>query len=459
MRHCTRAIAALSVAAAVALFFWPAADPATQTTLRATALVVFAIGLWATAVWPEYLVAIAFLFLGAITAVAPPEVIFSGFTTSTLWLVFSGLIIAEAVRTSGIGARIAMRVLGPFVGSYPALVTGTMLVSMLLCFLMPATVARILLMIPILHALCARVGFEPGSRGYNGVMLAMMITSFQIGTTILPSNIPNLVLAGSAETLYDVHLLYLEYLKLHFPVLGAVKALVTVALVCWLFHEAPRPVAAGNPREPISALELRMLAILVASLALWATDFLHHVKPGWIGLGAALVCLLPRVGIIDIAAFNDRVKLGPFFYIGAVLGVGALIAEAGVSAALGGWLIGVLDLQPGEDFRTYLLFGVLSTLAGMVTTNPGQPALLGPIAGELAAASGWDVKAVLLSYTIGFGTIILPYQVPPVIIGLAVARVPLTAATRLLAWQVALTFVALLPLNFLWWWLLGYLPG
>jgi di/tricarboxylate transporter len=458
MRHFTRAIAALSVAAAVALYFWPVADPATQTTLRATALVVFAVGLWATAVWPEYFVAIAFLFLGAITAIAPPQVIFSGFTTSTLWLVFSGLIIAEAVRSSGVGERIAMRVLGRWTGSYAALVTGTMLVTMALCFLMPATVARILLMIPILHALCARVGFEAGSRGYNGIMLAMMVTSFQIGTTILPSNIPNLVLAGSAETLYGVHLRYLEYLKLHFPVLGAVKAFATVALVCWLFRDTPRPAAAEGEQRALTAAELRMLAILFASLALWATDFLHHVKPGWIGLGAAVACLLPRVDIIDINAFNDRIKLGPFFYIGAVLGVGALIAEAGVADALGVWLVGVLELRPGEEFRSYLLFGVLSTVAGLVTTNPGQPALLGPIAGELAAASGWSVEAVLLSYAIGYGTIILPYQVPPVIIGLAVARVPLRAAARLFGWQLALTAIVLLPLNFLWWRLLGYLP-
>ena len=37
---------------------------------------------------------------------------------------------------------------------------------------------------------------------------------------------------------------------------------------------------------------------MFASLALWATDFLHGIRPGWIALAAAVVAMLPRIGAV-----------------------------------------------------------------------------------------------------------------------------------------------------------------
>ncbi|MBC7780579.1 MAG: SLC13 family permease [Proteobacteria bacterium] len=456
MQRVSNALGVAVVLCALTLFFWPGADPAHVTTLRASALVLFAVGLWATSALPEYLVALAFLFLTAISAVVPPEVVFSGFTTSTLWLVFGGLILAEAVSASGLGQRLASRLLGRFSATYRRALIGTMLVTTVLCFVMPATIARILLMVPILIAFCQRLGLPPGSRGFNGIMLVMLIGSFQVGAAILPSNIPNLVLAGSAESLYGVEILYLEYLTLHFPVLGVAKAVLTVAMIERMFRADVAPVAAAAPLPPMAAAEWRMAIILGCALALWATDFLHHIRPGWIGLGAGLACLLPRIGLIDIHAFNERVKLAPFFYIGAVLGVGALINAAELSATLGAGLPTWLGLEPGADFWNFQLLSLLSTVTVMVATSPGQPALLGPLAAEFAAATGWDVRSVLMTFAIGFSTILLPYQVPPVVVGLYAAGVPSGQAARVFVIQAGFTVMLLWPLNFVWWWLLGY---
>ncbi|MFN7427568.1 MAG: SLC13 family permease [bacterium] len=456
MHRVSQALAMIVLACAATLFLWPAADPAQATTLKVVALAVFAIGLWATAAVPEYLVALAFLFLAAVTAVVPNEVVFSGFTTSTLWLVFGGLIMAEAVRASGLGLRLASHLLGAFSGSYRRALIGTMLVTTVLCFVMPATVGRILLMVPILLAFCERLGLKPGSKGFNGIMLVMLIGSFQVGAAILPANIPNLVLAGSAESMYGVQILYLEYLKLHFPVQGFAKAVMTVLLIDWLFRDRVSPPRVSAPLPPMSPAEWRMAVILASALALWATDFVHHIRPGWIGMGAGLACLLPRLGIIDVHAMNDRVKLSGFFYIGAVLGVAAMIDAAKLSTAVGAWLPSLLGLAAGADYWNFQMLSLVATLTSMVATSPGQPALLGPLAGDLAAITGWNVKTVLMLYGIGFSTILLPYQVPPVIVGLYAAGIPVREAARVFPVQALLTLLLLWPLNFAWWWLLGY---
>ena len=93
---------------------------------------------------------------------------------------------------------------------------------------MPATVGRVFLLLPIVMALAKRVGFEHDSNGYNGLCLAMIVATYQCGTTILPANAPNMVLAGSAETLYGLHISYGEYLRYQFPVLGALGTVLIV---------------------------------------------------------------------------------------------------------------------------------------------------------------------------------------------------------------------------------------
>ncbi len=220
--------AAVVIAAAV-IFFMPVPAGVAPNTMHAGALMLLVMGLWAIGSLPEYLVALLFFVLAILLKIASPAVIFSGFASGTLWLVLGGLIIAEAVRATGLGERIARTVLGERTLTYPQLMFAAVAVSVVLSFLMPATVGRILLLVPILAAVAERHGLQPGSSGHNGVLLATILATFQCGTAILPANAPNLVLAGQAETLYNVQLIYAEYLFVQFPVMGLVKGGLIIA--------------------------------------------------------------------------------------------------------------------------------------------------------------------------------------------------------------------------------------
>ena len=79
--------------------------------------------------------------LAVLLDVAKPEVIFSGFTSGTLWLVLGGLVIAEAMRMTGLGERVARAALGIRVWTYPQLVAAVVLVAIVLAFLLLPIVA------------------------------------------------------------------------------------------------------------------------------------------------------------------------------------------------------------------------------------------------------------------------------------------------------------------------------
>ncbi len=171
-------------------------------------LILLTIGLLATSAIPEYLTALILFALAMVFALAPASVVFSGFHSAALWLIFGGMVLGVAVHTTGLGARLAHRLAPVFGASYTGVIFGTILSGMVFGFLMPSSMGRVMLLLPITLALAKRLGFTEDSRGYKGMVLAAGLGCFLPTFGILPANVPNVVLLGIAEELYDAPLTY-----------------------------------------------------------------------------------------------------------------------------------------------------------------------------------------------------------------------------------------------------------
>ena len=80
---------------------------------------------------------------------------------------------------------------------------------------------------------------------------------------------------------------------------------------------------------PLSAVEKRMLAIILATVVLWATEPFHHVSAMAIGLAALFAMFVLKV--IDVPAFKSGVNWTSLLFIGIALGLGSVFAEAGLN--------------------------------------------------------------------------------------------------------------------------------
>lgn len=420
-------------------------------------VVAATIALWATGKLPEYLTSLLFLAVAAILQLAPVDVIFSGFTSAAFWLVLSGFVLGTAITKSGLAARVSAPLETHLLGSWPKLVGGVVLLSYGLAFLMPSNMGRIALLMPVVLVLADRAGLAPGSRGRMGLALAVGFGTYQLSASILPANVPNLVLSGAVESVFGLHLTYLPYLLLHAPVLGVLKGVLITACIVWLFPARPQPVADVAAATPWTPVEKRLLVLLLVTLALWMTDAVHGISPAWIGLFAACVCLMPQFGLLDGEEFARGLNIRSCLYVGGLLGLSALVATSGLGKLIGRELLQVLPLSADAPMGNMASLVALASALGFVVTSNGVPAVLVPLAQELSNGAHLPLMSVLMSQVIGYSTPWLPYQAAPIVVAMALGGVPPKQGLKLCLAVAIGTCVLLVPLDLLWFKLLGYL--
>lgn len=445
--------------AAAVLFFLPPPEGAPPGLMRAAGVVVLAIGLWATSAVPEYYTTLVFFFLAMAFGIAPANVVFSGFHSGAIWMVLGGLVIGAAVQATGLGRRVAERLVGRTQGTYFQTIFGIVLIAMLLSFFMPSATGRVVIILPIVLAVAERMGFQRGSNGYIAMALAVGAGTLHPGFAILPAGVPNLGLMGAAESLYGIRLIFGEYLFLVFPVIGVVTTLILPVLLCRLFPDTVRGSAAGEVPAGITGPERKLALILVVALALWITDFWHGIAPAWIAIGASILCLAPRTGIIPTVSLVSKINLGPWFFVAGIVGMGAVVVNSGLGNAVAQWLFRWVDMTPGNDALNYAIVVALGGIMGLVTSMPGQPGIMSALAENISQATGWPIQTVLMAQVPSWLLALFPYQLPPIVATIALARLPMAAVVRFLVCLAAFSGFVTAPLLFLWWRLIGFMGG
>lgn len=414
---------------------------------------IITIGLLATGLVMEYLAVLIFLAAMIILNIAPASVIFSGFISDAFWLTFASIPMGMAIKKTGLADRIAHLLVKFSKENYFFLVLGMTLFGVLMAFIMPSAMGRMILILPILIAFANANGFYAGTKGYNGLLLAGIFGTYIGGFAILPSNLPNIILMGSVSSLFHLNFNYAHYLLVNFPVLGVVKICLLTLVINHVFKENPSIKNTDHLTEikQFSSHEKRLIFYLAVVLLVWFSDSITHLSPAWPAFVAAIVCLLPRVGVLDNKLFMKEINVEPLFYVGGLIGLSAVLNYTGLGSLLGEKLIRVMPFSASNYFVNYYLLSLTSTLIGLVTTLPGVPAIITPLSSSMSHMTHLPLMTVLMTQVVGFSNFILPYQAPPILVAMRLGNIALKDAAKLSLIMFVISMLILMPVNYLWW--------
>jgi len=191
--------------------------------------------------------------------------------------------------------------------------------------------------------------------------------------------------------------------------------------------------------------------LLAITLAFWFTDAVHRIAPGWVGLGFALV-YFGTSPPAQLERFTATLKMDLLWFIAAIIGLTALVnhLDMRVPDTL------ALDALRDSPMLVYFALTALSIVVCFAVTSNAEPALYVPIVSRLLA-QGLHLKAGLLAQVMGYATTVLPYQSPPIVFGNALAQLDRGAVLRYCIATALLGVVFVIPINALWWRLIGLL--
>ena len=443
-----------SFASIVCLIAFMVVLSTSNTSLHVLSISVAGITLFATRSLPEVTTALLIFLAFLAIDVAPVTTIFSGFATGGFWLLVGGLVIGTAITSSGLGDQVARWAFVYTGGSYRRAVWFLSLAGLALGALVPSAIPRVIVMMPITLALAKSMEISPGSRRHTGLLMAAAMMTLVPSYAFLTANLPTIVEMGAIEILYDEHINYGSYLVQNAPI-----NLVRFAVLLFMLFAYQRGEVAINKsllascEAPTWTYKQRLLLfVLMCAIILWATDTWHGIAPAWIALTVATVLLFPGFGFFREQAMKTEIDFSVAFLIASVFGISAVMTEIGLGEQIAEFVAPTLGLGQSDNSLWDLtaIVGFSSALSHL-TIAPATPIVLAPLAASMSEATGWPVTSVAMAHNIGYSTTFLPYQSPPLLIGIALAQIPIGALTRLCLVSATVTSVIGIPLTWILW--------
>ena len=312
---------------------------------KALAVSVFMIVYWIAEPIDHGVTALIGIYLFWALEVVKLSVAFNGFVNSTIWFLFSSLLMAEAATRTGLAKRLGLLLMSKLGSSATQMLSGLLALSFVLTFFVPSGMGRIAILTPLTAGIVKASGLSDRSNLARGFFV--VLTAFSgLSDVMILSGATSMMTHAILQEHAGIQVLWSQWLIAFLP-LNLAMIFASVAITRWLYPGEISELVGGNQyfqKElaqlgPWSSAEKKSLLWFALAVGLWATDFIHRTNPAVIGLGAGLMLCLPKLGVLDRKAVRQNNFLIIVFSAGA-LSMGNVLLETNTLPLLTDRLIG-----------------------------------------------------------------------------------------------------------------------
>lgn len=304
-------------------------EPRAHSALAVAMFMIFA---WMTQVLDHGVAGILGCFLFWMFGIVKFESAFSGFADNSPWFLFGAICFGVMSSKSGLARRLAYLVMQRVGYSYPRLLLGLIVSNFLLTAIVPSGIARVVIMAAIAMGLIEAFGVSKGSNIARG-MFVILVYQATIFDKMLIAGASSITARGAIEKYGQVDVLWSRWFLAYVPC-DIIVMFVAWRLALWLYppETATLPGGDGFLRAELAkmgrwtAAEKKALALMVVAIALWVTDFWHHIPAPMIGLGVGLFSLIPVVGILDTSDVK-KINYLPIFFVAAAVSLSNVLVQ------------------------------------------------------------------------------------------------------------------------------------
>lgn len=349
----------------------------------------------------------------------------SGFTNSTVWLIFGAFMFALGYEKTGLGRRIALILVKHLGKRSLTLGYAIMIADFALSPFTPSNTARSAGTIyPIINNLPSLYGSKPNDPSSKKIGTFLMWTA--IASTCVTSSLfltalaPNLLAISIAQKTVGISITWMEWFYAAAP--ACILLVIVTPFLCYVL--CPPEIKSGdtiptwaadelNKLGTLTTKEVLLLVFVIIALLLWIFAD-QYISAALVGLIIICAMLLTKIITWDHILAN-KAAWNTFTWFATLVALAEGLSKVGFVTWFG-------DIM-GEHLNDFspvvvmialtILFYVLHYLFASTTAH--TTALLPVILGAAATIPSFDMHAFLLILlpTLGFMGIITPYGTGP----------------------------------------------
>ncbi len=384
--------------------------PLTTNGKACLAIMAFAVTLWVTETLPFAATGLLVVLLIPTFGIADYRtVVRAGFGDPVITFFIGVLLLSAAFTRSGLGVRLAYRVL---------LWVGTRTDRVLLGFLAVGAfismwitdMAVAAMLLPIARGIVIDAGLPPGRSNFGKALMIAVAFGPLIGGVATPAGTgANIVALAQLKQLANVDISFTYWMLLGLP-----ASLLMIPCGWWILLKMFPPEIEQLPitrdeirrrvRElgPLRATERYTLVIFLVAIAFWVLTPLLDAWTGGriappveaVALAAGIALFLPGIRVMTWKEAEREVEWGGIMLIVAGLSLGLVVFETGAARWLAWVLLGQITLVP-DLLRPFVIVLAVSGLHLLFSSNTVTASIIIPILVALSRDLGLDTWAIV----------------------------------------------------------------
>ena len=394
---------------AVALIVWFAPLPGIEGNAKLMlAFTLMTVVWWALQIAQNGYTAGVLLALMCIFQLDEPAEIFYAWTGTTMWLVIGAYLIANAVKTSGLGERIAYSYMLRFVTGFRSIIIGIFALTAILSLLIPHPWPRAFLIMAVMAVIIQSSGISKADAVKIG--FAVFAASVPCSLIFITGDAVINPLAASYAGGAD----FVTWLKV-MGVPAIVMSIITLILFLALYrperdYSIDKDAIRGKLADmgKMSGVEVKTIVWVLIAIVLWFTESIHGIDIGWVTFAVGMLMSMPIIGDLNAAKDWSAVPIHVLVFLTAAMAIGHVGADTGMNA----WIASFMPTSVPDNmfiiaaiivalsFAVHMLLG--SVIAVMGVAVPAILAFAQPLGIDPMVATMICYMAVAAHYLFPF---------------------------------------------------------
>lgn len=389
-----------------------------EVGIKALAVLFFMVAWWVSTITNILVTGLLGIGLMLAFGVAPVNVVFSGFSDTTVVFLVFAFALAAAVSKTGLGKRLAFALMSRTRPVYSTILVTYSVVSIILGALIPSGAARTVLLGTIGSMLLPVFGQseEKQSNVGRGIFTLLGLTGY-LGSNAYLTGGASIVLTVGLLAKAGVQLTYLRWLLMAAPVVVLMAVLLALALPR-IFPPEVRKVDDEKFQEfreqlsnlgPMSREEKITAVVIGLVILLWVIGDYIGISYLTVGVVGAVVLMLPYLQVTSEKDFNSRIAWDTIYFVGVAMTIGSVLASSGVTPWLAKAANPLLASSSVTVFalKLWLLASVVHLI--LPSSLPAFTTLM-PVIIASAQAQHFSVAVPIMIFAMTYTGVVMVYQ-------------------------------------------------